>query len=1460
MKKRFLAMLLAFAMVVTQMVSIAVVASAGEVTKTYFDIDFESWTEWGDNGFNGAKQSDGTAINHEWGANPWQMAGETDSARGGNVMKVTVPTTGGSNYLFRSRMKTENHPSSYSEVDVLWNEFSVKYEGGFAGFGTNENDEARSIISVNKDGQLALGARWGYNEVGGGDFNAGTIVPGGQLELGKWYDIKVAADFTDPSAGVLAYVWVNGELIADGVALPGFVSGTNWVYNKFYFDQSEDANTVAYIDDVKVYETADFGDLITPDEPDPEPEVPEISAVPDIDNSSVKTVSYFDIDFENWTEWGDNKFNGAKQSDGTEISHEWGANPWQMSATTVVDRTGKVMQVNVPTTGGSNYLFRSRMKVADGHPSSYSDVDVLWNEFLVKYEGGFAGFGTNENDEARSIISVNKDGQLALGARWGYNEVGAEGNFEAGTIVSGGQLELGKWYHIAVAADFTDVTDGILAYVWVNGELIADGVALPGFASGTNWVYNKFYFDQSEDANTVVYIDNVKVFETATLDSHASKDFEISVTFDSSLEVNEDAVTVPADATVADVKALITADGCTLAFIKDGALLEDADTAADATLYVNAANNIGYKCYTLIAGKIDDPDDPEIPGDIADVTKTYFDINFENWTTWGENNFSGAKQSDGTAISHEWGGDPYYISAVEDAIKGGKVMKGTIPTSGGSSDGYLLRSRMRVADGHPSSYTNVAVLWNEFSVKYEGGFVGFGTNENDEARSIISVNKNGQLALGARWGYNEVGGGNFEAGTIVSGGQLELGKWYHIAVAADFTDTTAGVLAYVWVNGELIADGVVIPNFQSGTNWAYNKFYFDQAESEGRVVYLDNIKIYETAHLDNHAAINLTDENPDDYITVVGSEIITPSRATIGDVKAAFPEAEFRFEKIGEEGIVVVTDDSESVSGATAYLYSKDKLAARPYVLSLMETNIEVTVNESAAGENSGAGMYSVGDKVIINAGQRTDGYGFVNWSVEGVEVEDATSPVIEFIITDEEATTITFTANWVEVISYQVEVIGSYATETGAGLYGEGVQVRVDAGDREGYRFDGWTVEGIENIDVSQKVIEFTMDTTPKTFTANWHVIPKYTVEISGSYAEISGAGEYYEGQTVTINAGEKPKAEYNRWKPTGVTLDNPRDKVTTFTMPANNVKIIASWYTYAASAVSGGSGGGGERKAVYKVEFVTNGGNEIPKQEIENGQTLSVETPVKDGFVFEGWYLDEALTEKVTLPYTVSAKTTLYAKWIDKSEVETDHESVSKDEWLNPFDDVKESDWYFEPVRYMYERRYCEGLGWGQFGPDVNLSRSMLVTILYRIENQPASSEASNFVDVEKDSWYANAVAWAAANGIVTGYNNYTFAPDELITREQIAAILYRYAQFKGYSVADSKDISGYSDSYLVSSYAHASLGWAVANGYINGRTETTIAPGDNATRAEALTILYMFIKKKQTRWRNSNDKNRK
>ena len=147
--------------------------------------------------------------------------------------------------------------------------------------------------------------------------------------------------------------------------------------------------------------------------------------------------------------------------------------------------------------------------------------------------------------------------------------------------------------------------------------------------------------------------------------------------------------------------------------------------------------------------------------------------------------------------------------------------------------------------------------------------------------------------------------------------------------------------------------------------------------------------------------------------------------------------------------------------------------------------------------------------------------------------------------------------------------------------------------------------------------------------------------------------------------------------------------------------------------------------------------------------------------------------------------------------------------------------------------------------FSPNETTTRGMIVTMLHRLEDTP-SAASSGFMDVAAGAWYADAVAWAAANGVVNGVSDTAFAPETAITREQLATILYRYAQLKRYDVSVSGNLSGYADASQISDYAMTAMQWANAAGLITGNTATTINPTGNATRAEVATILMRFCEK--------------
>ncbi len=267
---------------------------------------------------------------------------------------------------------------------------------------------------------------------------------------------------------------------------------------------------------------------------------------------------------------------------------------------------------------------------------------------------------------------------------------------------------------------------------------------------------------------------------------------------------------------------------------------------------------------------------------------------------------------------------------------------------------------------------------------------------------------------------------------------------------------------------------------------------------------------------------------------------------------------------------------------------------------------------------------------------------------------------------------------------------------------------------------------------------------------------------------------------------------------------------------------------------------GGGGVSR--YTVKFETNGGSAVKVLTVnKNAVATEPAAPTKDGFKFEGWYTDKELTTVYDFTAKVTKNFTLYAKWteIEKEPV------IDEPDTAVAFKDVKTDDWFYENVKYVVKNKLMNGVSEDKFAPNDTLTRAMLVTILYRLESEPETDNVS-FTDVHPEEYYANAVSWAKQKGIVNGITETEFAPNSNITREQIATIIHRYADFKGYdvSVSENTNIFSYADAESISDYAVAAMKYAIGSGLIQGKSATTLNPKDNATRAEIAAILQRFI----------------
>ena len=288
---------------------------------------------------------------------------------------------------------------------------------------------------------------------------------------------------------------------------------------------------------------------------------------------------------------------------------------------------------------------------------------------------------------------------------------------------------------------------------------------------------------------------------------------------------------------------------------------------------------------------------------------------------------------------------------------------------------------------------------------------------------------------------------------------------------------------------------------------------------------------------------------------------------------------------------------------------------------------------------------------------------------------------------------------------------------------------------------------------------------------------------------------------------------------------------------VPANVTKLTAKF----AGGSSGGGGGGGSRKpsvTYYTLHFETNGGSAITDMREANNTRISLTkyVPTRQGHTFNGWYSDHNLTNQVS-EVSLTKNMTVYAGW---------RADENPDIVVNPFTDVSEKDWFYNDAMFVYKNGLMLGTSKTLFSPHGTVTRGMMATILWRMEGSLAPKGENSFTDVEAGRWYADAITWTAENGIFAGYSKDKFGPDDPITREQLTAIFYRYADYKGYKLTVTGNLDKFEDADKITDYAKTVMQWAVGNGLIKGKAENLLDPQGTATRAEIAAMLHRFIEK--------------
>ena len=280
----------------------------------------------------------------------------------------------------------------------------------------------------------------------------------------------------------------------------------------------------------------------------------------------------------------------------------------------------------------------------------------------------------------------------------------------------------------------------------------------------------------------------------------------------------------------------------------------------------------------------------------------------------------------------------------------------------------------------------------------------------------------------------------------------------------------------------------------------------------------------------------------------------------------------------------------------------------------------------------------------------------------------------------------------------------------------------------------------------------------------------------------------------------------------------------------------------SYTISRRSSGGGSSGSATYTVSVDSSRHGDVTVSPKSASKGTTVTITVKPDDGYELDELTVTDKDGDSIKLKDKGDGRFT-FTMPASKVTVEAVFTALEQEEEQPLFSDMAEDDWYYDAVAYVAENGIMSGTDGSRFSPNGTLTRAMLSQILYAMEDKPAVSGAATFSDVAAGAWYADAVNWTAAQGIVAGMGENSFAPDAPVTREQLSLILYGYARYKGYDTSASVSLSGYADRDSVAVWAADSMGWAVSEGLISGRPGGYLDPAGTATRAEVAQILMNF-----------------
>ena len=340
-----------------------------------------------------------------------------------------------------------------------------------------------------------------------------------------------------------------------------------------------------------------------------------------------------------------------------------------------------------------------------------------------------------------------------------------------------------------------------------------------------------------------------------------------------------------------------------------------------------------------------------------------------------------------------------------------------------------------------------------------------------------------------------------------------------------------------------------------------------------------------------------------------------------------------------------------------------------------------------------------------------------------------------------------------------------------------------------------------------------------------------KYTVTLD--YADGDTKDSVYtvtEGTELTLPTPSRSGYTFEGWYDGSSRVSSPY-KVT------KDVILTAEW------DYNGSSSSSGSTRYTVSVEDTDNGSVKVSPTRASKGSTVTVTVKPDEGYELDELTVTDKNGDSVKLTDKGDGKYTFQMP-ASKVTVEAVFTAVEPEPEGLPFTDVTSGDWFYDAVAYVYDKGMMEGTTDTTFAPAMNLTRSMIAQVLYNLEERPEAPGAAGFPDVAAGAWYADAVNWAAARGIVKGYDTGAFGPEDSVTREQLAAILYRYAQAKGYDTTQGgMAVREFSDSASISDWAQEAMAWAVNAQVLSGKGNGVLDPQGTATRAEVAQMLMNF-----------------